>query len=175
MNTFELAIWDDFGAKCTFYSVTKEGSDKCETDDFFETFEVGEFENENQILLNLIQDVIGEKYGAIEVFFNRDKNNIFGLPPKIKNTGKQIFEIKEIGFNFPLRLYCLRINARIVILFNGGIKDQRTDQKSQISLKFYEAQAFAKRIISALNDGLLVIKQEEGRITDFQGNITIQL
>ena len=51
-----------------------------------------------------------------------------------------------------LRLYCLRIDERNVILFSGGYKDARTAQDSQISMLFHAAVRMAGRIDEALNE-----------------------
>lgn len=85
-------------------------------------------------------------------------------------------EINELGIHFPLRLYCYRISESIVVLFNGGVKNQRTDQQSEdISIKFYEAQQFAKRIAEALQDGTIIIESDYKTLKDFQGNTEIIL
>ena len=106
-------------------------------------------------------------------FFDRTKNKAQALPPKPK---RWIPEIYEIVIHFPLRLYCYRISETIVVLFNGGIKDQRTDQESDdIRLKFYEAQQFAQRISQALHDGTIIISSDNRTLKDFQGNSEITL
>lgn len=74
--------------------------------------------------------------------------------------------------HFPLRLYCYRISESIVVLFNGGIKDEHSAQASNdIRLKFYEAQKFAEPIAEALQDGTIVIAKDGRTLWDFQGNI----
>ncbi|MGZ5304763.1 MAG: hypothetical protein ACXWDO_11665 [Bacteroidia bacterium] len=146
-----------------------------ETDKFFDRFddEESEFYEPANILLRLITHNIGNKYGAIDDFFDRNKNKAQALPPKPK---KSVPEIEEIGINFPLRLYCYRISESLVVLFNGGIKDARTDQESKdISLKFIEAQQFAERIQEAINDGTIIITKDQRTITDFNGNEEIFL
>jgi hypothetical protein len=81
-----------------------------------------------------------------------------------------------MGINFPLRLYCFRISESIVILFNGGIKDQPTDQESKdLSLKFYEAQQLVNRISEAIHDGTMIVDNDSRTLTDFQGNSQIIL
>ena len=112
-------------------------------------------------------------YGAIDDFFDRTKNKAQALPPKPKHW---VQEIREIGINFPLRLYCYRISESIVVLFNGGVKDHRTDQQSDdIRFKFYEAQQFAQRIGQALQDETIIIANDNRTLEDFQGNTEIIL
>ncbi len=175
MNIFAVEIWYDESELCNFYTVRWENSEVNETDHFFEQYENEENQycNSAYELFWLITHSIGNVYGATNDFFDRNKNNAQALPPKPKNW---IPEIMEIGIHFPLRLYCFRISESIVVLFNGGIKDQRTDQLSQdISLKFYEAQQFATRIANALQDGSIIISEDNRTLTNFQGTTDIIL
>jgi hypothetical protein len=156
MNSFTLHIWDDEGQKCCFYTVTKDDSTLNETDKFLEKYENHEIYKEpTQELVSLILDVIGDVHGAIDGFFNRHENEVKGLP----NKGA-IKIIKEIYHypNFPLRLYALKVNEEIVVLFNGGIKDGATNQESSLHSNWKEACQFAKKIIQNINDGIIQIK-----------------
>src|SRR5690606_41994411 len=119
----------------------------------------------------LIINVIGNTYGANEAFFNRYENRVTALPPK----GQIKISELELDYpSFPLRLYCLALSEEVVILFNGGIKDARTaQQSSDLSTKFYEANEFAKRILSALNTGDINIDGRE--IRDYKGRTEIIL
>lgn len=172
---FELEIWDDEGAACTLYSVKQEGHELNETDKFFSRFEEESdpyFESAQE-LLSLVIDVIGNKYGATDDFINRFKNKGFALPPK---PNSYIIEIKDLGINFPLRLYCYKVNNEILILFNGGIKDKASDQECHdLSFKFQETQRFCQKIIDALNDGIIKINEAERRLEYYNGNTDIQL
>lgn len=172
MNTFAVEIWDDESLHCTFYSVLKEGHEKSETDKFFERFEDHDkYEDSANLLLSLIINDIGGKYGAIDDFFDRNEQKAQALPPKPKNRVK---EIKILGINFPLRLYCLRINENIVVLFNGGIKESDTAQNSEdLRFKFYESQSFAEKIIDAIDEGMITI--EDSYLKDFTGSTEIIL
>jgi len=129
VNTFALELWFDEARYCTFYTVKWEGSETSETDRFFEKYENDDnpYNSYAYELFRLITHSIGDIYGATDDFFDRTKNKALALPPKPK---RWIPEIKELGIHFPLRLYCYRISESIVVLFNGGIKNQRTDQQS---------------------------------------------
>lgn len=175
MNIFALEIWYDEAELCTFYTVHQGNAEDSETDRFFEKFEDEEHPHSDSAyeLLRLITHSIGNVYGATNDFFDRSKNYAQALPPKPK---RWIPEIQEIGIHFPLRLYCYRISESIVVLFNGGVKDHRTDQESDdIRLKFYEAQLFAQRIAQALQDGTIIIAPDNRTLTDFQGNTEIMI
>lgn len=91
------------------------------------------------------------------------------LPPKPK---RYIPEIELLGIHFPLRIYCLRISTSLVVLFDGGLKNARTDQESDdLRFKFYEVQNFAKRIIDALKDQMIEISANGRYLVDYQGNV----
>lgn len=125
-----------------------------------------------QELLELIIETIGNTHGAQDAFFNRFENRVTALPPK---GHIKISELELDYRGFPLRLYCLALTEELVILFNGGIKDAQTPQESSdvISVKLYEANGFAKRILTAINTGQIVV---DGRVlTDFNGNTEIYL
>lgn len=175
MNTFVVKKWFDEGERCSFYTVLVGENKYSETDRFFMKFEEtdNQYNREAHELLRLITYSIGNVYGAIDAFFDRTKNKAQALPPKPK---KGIPEIFQMGINFPLRLYCFRISESIVILFNGGIKDQPTDQESEdLRLKFYEAQLLVNRISEAIRDGTMIVNNHSRTLTDFQGNSQIIL
>ncbi|HMS98987.1 MAG TPA: hypothetical protein PKA12_09585 [Saprospiraceae bacterium] len=178
MNTFALEIWYDEGSYCTFYTVrwiTYDDDAKSETDKFFDTYVVSEHPYEDQAwkLFRLITESIGNRYGATDDFFDRIVNRAQELPPKSKNW---VEEIKDLGINFPLRLFCYRITEHIVILFNGGIKESLVTQESEkLSMKFYEAQTFVKRIEEALQLRMIEISDNERSLQYFDGTTNIIL
>ena len=178
MNTFELEIWYDEGSVCTFYTVrwsTDEGHAISETDRFFETYTVHDhpLEEKAMQLFRLITESIGNRYGATDDFFDRMVNRAQELPPKPK---KWLEEIKDLGINFPLRLFCYRVTEHIVILFNGGIKESQATQDSKnLSLKFYEAQNFVKKIEDALQSKMIEISDDKRYLQNFDGTTEIIL
>ena len=115
---------------------------------------------------------IGRDHGAVDELFNRNENEVKGLPVQ----GKVVLD--EITYhypNFPLRLYALKITNSIVILFNGGIKDDETNQKSSLHLNWRAACEFAKRIDEALRDGSIVIDNKNRKLKTFDGSDEIIL
>lgn len=177
MNTFALEIWYDEGNICTFYSVRffSENGTPFETDKFFDKYAVSgnPFEEEAFQLFRLITESIGNIYGATDDFFDRAENKAQALPPRPK---KWVEEIKELGINFPLRLYCYRVTEQIVILFNGGIKDANTAQESKsLSMKYYEAQSFVKEIEEALQSEMITITDDNRYLQNFDGSTDIIL
>lgn len=112
----------------------------------------------------LLMDM-GERKGARWYYFSRHENEALALPPKKRYA---VDGIEIDFFKNPLRLYCLRINDHLVILFNGGLKSARTAQQSaDLSRKFREAQEFARRIRHAIQEGMILIDDMSRRITNF--------
>ncbi len=175
MNSFELVVWDDEGAKCTFYTVLKDGHDETETDKFFAKLDNPSHPNydDMQVMAELVIEAIGNKYGAIDDFFTRDENLVYALPPR---KTRKLVEIEQIGTHFPLRLYCLRINESIVILFDGGVKESQSVQDSpDLHFKFQEAQVYVARIEEALREEMIIVAADGRTLTDDRGNLEIIL
>lgn len=175
MYTFALEIWDDESEKVTFYTVRQEGSPKNETDLFFEKYENDEkYEEAVQELLSFIYRSVGDKHGAVDALFNREENEVFGLPVQ----GKVIIGNFTFHYsNFPLRLYALKITENIVILFNGGIKDGESIQTSNKHLSFVwnDACRYAKKITKAINDKTIIIDRSKRELLLFDGTHEILL
>lgn len=172
MNNFEVHIWYDEAAVCSFYTVSwvdaGDGSSS-ETDKFFDFYAVPEhpLQDDAMQLFRLITESIGNKYGAIDAFFDRNEARAQALPPKPKRS---LEEIIQLGINFPLRLFCYRITEQIVVLFNGGFKDvAKVQEDHELLQKFRDAQIFAKRIEQALQDGLITISQDKRYLEVFDG------
>lgn len=170
MNTFVLEIWYDEGQACTFYSVNKNTdtpeSSPSETDKFFDNFTAPGHPLAPKALelFRLITQSIGNKYGATDDFFDRSENHAQALPPLPK---RGVEEIKQLGARFPLRLFCYRVTAQIVVLFNGGVKQAQTlQQNPQLSIKFFEAQSFTKKLIAALLNKEITISPDGRYLVD---------
>lgn len=173
VNIFALEIWDDEGAKCTFYTVKYDDANINETDLFFEKYDaLAGFKEANQELLSFVLFAIGNDHGAVDELFNRDENEVKGLPVQGKRTVENItYHFPE----FPLRLYALKITNNIVILFNGGIKDGPTNQKSSLYLEWRAACGFAKRIDEAIRDGSIIVDEKNRKLTNYDGSNEIIL
>ncbi|WP_420384721.1 hypothetical protein [Roseivirga sp.] len=174
MNTFVVQMWDDEGSMCNFYTVRWDDSDISETDKFYEKFIQDEKHTEAlDQLTSLILNKIGNDYGAIDELFNRNENEVSALPPK----GKIHFDELTLLYypQFPLRLFALRITEEIVVLFNGGIKDAATNQKSSLSMQWREALLFAKKIIEGILDGTIIVNHKEAKLEYFNGSDEIIL
>ncbi|MEP4532683.1 MAG: hypothetical protein ABJ004_06330 [Cyclobacteriaceae bacterium] len=173
MNNFVLELWDDEGEKCTFYTVRWEDHPLNETDKFLEKYEkLPEYKGALQELLSFILDAIGDDHGAIDELFNRHENEVEGLPLHGKVC------LKDVTFHypeFPLRIYALRLSERLVVLFNGGIKDGPTNQQSSLCGEWRSACEFAKKINSAWLDGIIETDATGRVLRDYRNNEEIIL
>lgn len=166
MNTFELEIFDE-GKICTFYTVKWENAELSETEKFFVKYENDStFQRPLQELAKFISKKIGDEMGALEDFF-RFENAAQALPP----SGNYKVDKITINYgNFPLRLYCLRISDRLVVLFNGGEKTAKNAQGGKTSMAFQEANIFAKRILDALTNKDIYITTDQREFRYYDGN-----
>lgn len=173
MNTFELKIWDNEAVLCTFYTVQKDGALETETDRFFTKYETNtQYEQAAEELLSFVLLSIGDDHGAVDELFNRYENEVTGLPTQGRiQLGELIYHYAD----FPLRLYALKINDNIVVLFNGGIKDGPSNQTSSLRLQWIEACQFAKRIIEAINSNEVLIDVKNRQLTSDNGDDEIIL
>ncbi|MBL7798489.1 MAG: hypothetical protein JNJ90_18485 [Saprospiraceae bacterium] len=173
MNTFALEIWDDESTLVTFYTVRMEDNDLSETDKFMLKFKGdAQYGSALQEMVSLLLEVMGEEQGAHPAFFSRRENWAVALPPSKARIGEITLNYPE----FPLRLFCYRVNDELVILFNGGPKTAASAQGSEdLNMPFLQANEFARRIGKAFDDKLIVVDQNSRVITDFQGNTEIFL
>ncbi|HEA31453.1 MAG TPA: hypothetical protein ENH91_15925 [Leeuwenhoekiella sp.] len=173
MSRFELKIWDDECERCTFYSVLQEDADHMETDYFLMRYENNPIYTEAlQTLVTFIIEAMGNRHGALNAFFNRHENEVDGFPAQ----GKIKLGTFDYHYpNFPLRLYALRITENIVILFNGGIKDGPTNQTSSLHAQWKEACSYAQQITRAIQDGTILVNEENRILNSFDGGNDIIL
>jgi len=172
VNTFAVEIFDDTGTHCTFYTVRWDDSELSETDKFFEKYEDHkEFGKSLMEMASFLNQVIANDYGALDDFF-RFENSAQALPP----AGKyQIGELHVNFYNFPLRLYCLKITENILVLFNGSEKTAQTAQGGKTSMTFHNANEFAKRITDALNDGTIIVSNKKRQLLYYNSSTDILL
>ncbi len=173
MNTFEVKIWDDEAALCSFYTVLQEESIETETDKFFNKYETDiQYTEATKELLSFVLYSIGDDHGALDELFNRYENDVTGLPVQGKiQLGELVYHYP----NFPLRLYALKITENIVVLFNGGVKDGATNQTSSLHLQWIEACQFTKRILEAINNDAILVDNKNRKLTDCNGEEEIIL
>jgi len=146
MSEVELILLNDTG-NCTLYSIQFSTESASEYERFYNKFI--EDARLNTDLLRIVQvvDRIAEQ-GALERFFRYEgkmNDSVVALP---------VLKSK-------LRLYCLRLSDKILILGNGGIKNSRTYEKDD-SLRGYvlTLQKFEELLKEGQRDGSVTITEK---------------
>lgn len=69
-----------------------------------------------------------------------------------------------------------KLHGSFSILFNGGIKDASSAQKSKnLSMKLYEAQTFVTKIEEALHAQMIIITDDKRYLKSFDGTTELIL
>lgn len=145
MSEMELLLVNE-GENCTLYTIQFMSEDKSEFERFYAKFKNDvEYDNDLMRIVALI-DKIADK-GALERLFRPEgkySDGVCALP---------VIQSK-------LRLYCLRLSNKILILGNGGAKTTRTYNEDDV-LKGYviTLQNFEKLLKDGEKDGSVVITE----------------
>lgn len=131
---------------CTMYSIQFLSEDESEFERFYAKFRNESVYNEDfERLLNIIGRIAD--FGAFERFFRPEgkMNDRVCALPVLKSR---------------LRLYCLRLSDKILILGNGGVKATRTYNENDM-LKGYviTLQNFDKLITEGVKNGTILVTE----------------
>jgi len=137
--------------KVTYYSIAINN----ETSLFRQFVEKHSLTNEEKLnhIMRWIK-IIGDKIGAKENYFRNEAeiSDTSALPPKGQDRKPVYVELNKITKN-SLRLYCFRVNEKVVFLFNGDVK---TTNKAQdcpnVKYHFKLANKITKLISQALRE-----------------------
>lgn len=169
-----------------FYTIRYEEKDDSETDLFIVKFKIKEddrfedgFEEEIDDILSWI-DAIGKR--GMKICHLRHENAASALPPKRsfldkKNESKTIENNSliplPIGAN-KLRLYCVKLGERTLVLCGGGKKESQTVQESPDVIQHYRlANKVAKALEKMITSREIQINRETGQILDMEDGIEI--
>ncbi|MDE6304730.1 MAG: hypothetical protein K2M01_07920, partial [Paramuribaculum sp.] len=140
----------------SLYTIIFENDDMSEFSKFLTRFkDNGRLKRDYQLILYALKKIL--ENGVLERYFRNEgkySDRVCALPI---DSGK-------------LRLYCLRISDKILILGNGGIKATRTyNEDSELNGYVMELQQFDELLKEAENDGSIRI--EETGITGAEDKI----
>lgn len=167
MNKFATIVPAIRFRKVTYYSVQIEE----EQESLFMNFankHIGERYDEQMAIIRFWLKKIGEEIGAKEYYFRPEGfrgGDARALPPSAK--------IIDVECN--LRLYCMRINDEIVILFNGAEKTANTAQNCPLVLPhFLQANKLTRVIDQAFKDRDIEIDDNDGTLI-YNEHLTLEL
>ena len=136
------------GKSCTMYTIHFLSDDMSEFEKFISKFrENAELNPDFQAIMRFVEQILSN--GALERYFRREgkiADSIVALP---------VLKSK-------LRLYCLRLTDKILILGNGGIKTSRTYQEDD-TLQGYviDLQKFERMLKKEARNGNIEITEKE--------------
>ena len=147
MSEVELLLVNNSDS-CTVYTIQFLSDDKSEFEKFISKFrEDAELNPDFQAIMRFIEQIISN--GALERYFRREgkMNDSVVALPVIKSK---------------LRLYCLRLTDKILILGNGDVKNSRTYEEDE-TLQGYvmDLQKFERLLKREVRYGNVIITEKE--------------
>lgn len=147
MSEVELLLVNNSDS-CTVYTIQFLSDDKSEFEKFISKFrEDAELNPDFQAIMRFIEQIISN--GALERYFRREgkmNDSVVALP---------VLKSK-------LRLYCLRLTDKILILGNGDVKNSRTYEEDE-TLQGYvmDLQKFERLLKREVRYGNVIITEKE--------------
>lgn len=147
MNEAELILFDQ-SDNCTVYSIRFLAEEDSEVEKFYAKFkESSEYNADFERIITVLMNMLDN--GALERYFRYEgkmSDRVVALP---------VMRSK-------LRLYCLRLSDKIIVVGNGGIKNTRTYEESD-ELRGYvlTLQQLDKLLQEGVNDGSIVISENK--------------
>ena len=138
------------GISASLYTIVFNNDDLSEFAKFIMKFnDNAQLKRDYQIILLALDKIM--KQGALERYFRPEgkiNDSVCALPI---DTGK-------------LRLYCLRISEKILIIGNGGVKDTKTyNENNELNGYVIDLQKFDLLINKAIDEGTISIEENEIR------------
>lgn len=167
MNRFATIVPAIRFRKVTYYSIQMEDSDSSLFLEFVNNHTADEYAEPLSLIRSWIRK-IGNEIGAHEQYFRFEGfrgGDARAFPPPSK----------YLDIDCDLRLYCMRINQDIVILFSGAKKTAPTAQECDfVRPHFLLANKLTPVIDQALRDGDIKIDEDEGKLI-FNEDLTLAL
>lgn len=146
MNEIDLVLVNE-SDNCTIYTIQFTTENESEFERFYNKFKDDAVYNPDLMRIVAFINKIAEQ-GAFERFFRPEgkmSDNVVALPVTSSK----------------LRLYCLRLSDKILILGNGGIKCSRTyDEDDALRGYVITLQKFEKLIKDGQKDGTVIVTEK---------------
>ena len=132
----------------SLYTISFENDNLSEFAKFMTNFkDNARLQRDYQIILLALQKIL--ENGALERYFRPEGKLNDGVCALPISSGK-------------LRLYCLRLSDKILIIGNGGIKDTKTyNENNELNGYVIDLQKFDALIKEAVKDGSISIEETE--------------
>ena len=136
------------GNSASLYTISFVKDDLSEFAKFMSNFkDNARLQRDYQIILLALQRIM--ENGALERYFRPEGKYSDGVCALPISSGK-------------LRLYCLRLSDKILIIGNGGIKDSKTyNENNELNGYVIDLQKFDSLIKDAIKDGSISIEETE--------------
>ena len=147
MSNAELILVNE-AKSCTLYTIQFLSKNESEFERFYNKFkDEVDFNPDLMRIVGFLNKIAD--FGALERFFRPEgkmNDNVAALPV----------------VSSKLRLYCLRLSDRILILGNGGVKKTKTyEQDNELSGYVLTLQKFDRLIKEGIKDGSIVITENQ--------------
>lgn len=147
MSEVELLLVNSSDS-CTMYTIQFLSDDMSEFEKFISKFrEDAELNADFQAIMRFIEQIL--TYGAVERYFRREgkmNDSVVALP---------VLKSK-------LRLYCLRLTDKILILGNGDVKKSRTyEENDKLQGYVMDLQKFERLLKQEVRSGNVQITEKE--------------
>ena len=147
----------------TYYTVRMEGEEHSLFLQFLQSCGGNAELEEDMYMLRSWMEKLGNEIGAKEQYFRFEAargGDARALPPR------------HLNLDNDLRLYCMRINEKIVVLFSGAVKTADTAQDCpQVYPHFSLANRLCKSIQRAITEREIIISEDEDQLifeSDFE-------
>ena len=147
MSEVELLMVNNSDS-CTVYTIQFLSDDMSEFEKFISKFrEDAELNPDFQAIMRFVEQILSN--GALERYFRREgkmTDSVVALP---------VLKSK-------LRLYCLRLSDKILVLGNGGVKNSRTYQEDDTVQGYViDLQKFERLLRQEVRSGNVQITEKE--------------
>lgn len=166
MNRFATIVEAVRFKKVVYYTITFEDEAPL-FEQFINNHNTPQYAEDLSIIRSWLKK-IGDEVGATQRYFRSEgfrKGSAQALPPPAR----------FLDISCQLRLYCMRINSEIVILFNGAEKTKQTAQEcDQVRPHFLLANRLTSIIDNLIIEKEIIIDDHEGCLL-FDENLKFEI
>lgn len=153
MNNFATIVTGVKFRRITYYTIKLDSDSLPLFSLFMKAHAAPEYKSDMDLLRHWMKQ-LGETIGASTDYL-RLEGAAHAIPPPVEITRK----------GCRLRLYCLRMSPRVVILFNGGAKTKNKAQECPVVAPHFEqANRLALLLWKAFDDGILRLDDRDDLI-----------